>query len=60
MATSKLLAGDQVRTLDGRWIPVDGVEDSGKVEPVFNLQVEGAHTYFVRAPGSDVATTIVG
>jgi len=44
---SNLVPGDMLRTLDGGWIAVEGVEDSGITEPVFNLQVESAHTYFV-------------
>jgi Pretoxin HINT domain len=51
VAAAKLQPGDELRTFDGGWIAVESVEDSGVVEPVFNLHVEGNRTYFVQLPG---------
>lgn len=34
-----LVCGDRLRTDGGEWVRVESVENTGKVEPVFNLQV---------------------
>jgi hypothetical protein len=47
----ELRLGDRVLLESGNWLPVDGVADSGRVETVYNLEVEGDHTYFVGDPG---------
>jgi len=49
---SRLTAGTELRTAEGRWAPVASAE-TRRVEPqeVFNLTVEGLHTYYVQAPG---------
>jgi hypothetical protein len=46
----ELRVGEQVLLKSGRWLRIDGVADSGRVETVYNLEVEDEHTYFV---GSD-------
>jgi hypothetical protein len=43
----ELVAGDRVLLKSGDWLRVDGVADGGRVETVYNLEVEGDHTYFV-------------
>ena len=47
-AAAELKSGDELRTSDGGWTAVGSVSDNGEVEPVFNFQVAGLHTYFVR------------
>lgn len=42
-----LQIGDLLQMHDGNYIPVEGVADSGRVETVYNLEVEDYHTYFV-------------
>ncbi len=37
---------------------VESINLSQEIEPVFNLQVEKGHTYFVLLPGSDVAVLV--
>ena len=46
----ELKAGDLVRTLDGT-ARVEGIEP-GEVQPVFNLDVAGGHTFFVGNDGA--------
>lgn len=45
----RLQPGEMIRTEDG-WVPVKAVEDTGRYETVYNLEVEEHHTYFVGAP----------
>jgi RHS repeat-associated protein len=47
-AAAELHAADELRTASGGWIAVGSVVDKGNVEPVYNIQVAGLHTYFVR------------
>jgi len=42
-----LTIGDRVLLEDGQYLGVEGVADSGRVETVYNIEVEGDHTYFV-------------
>ena len=42
-----LEAGDVLLSHDGLRLPVEEVADSGRVTTVYNLEVEGCHTYFV-------------
>jgi hypothetical protein len=53
-----LFPGDCLCTDSGEWVKVESVEDSGKIEPVFNLQVEDCHTYFVSTSDADVAVLV--
>ncbi len=46
----ELATGDLLMSHDGQWTPVESIADSGEEAPVYNLRVEGYHTYFV---GSD-------
>ncbi len=46
-AAAELRPGDSLRTASGGWIAVGSVVDNGQVEPVFNFEVAGLHTYFV-------------
>jgi hypothetical protein len=48
-ATKDLRPGDCLLTDTGSTICITEVSDNGDVEPVFNLHVQGAHTYFVGA-----------
>jgi hypothetical protein len=43
--------GDVVLSDDGQLLPVERVEHTGQVETVYNLEVEGTHTYFVTGEG---------
>jgi hypothetical protein len=45
----QLQPGDWIRT-DNGWVEVGGVEDTGRVETVYNLAVADHHTYFVGTP----------
>ena len=47
-AAAELRPGDSLRTASGGWIAVGAVVNNGQVEPVYNIQVAGLHTYFVR------------
>jgi hypothetical protein len=49
--------GDELRTPDGSTEVVADLFASGDVEPVFNLCVEGAHTYFVA--GDDTGSFVL-
>jgi intein/homing endonuclease len=40
----ELQPGDLIRTLDG-WVPVKGVENTGRIETVYKLEIEDDHTY---------------
>jgi len=42
-----LKVGDELASEDGRWLTVEGVEDTGRDEAVFNFRVGDFHTYFV-------------
>ena len=44
---AELCAGDELRTASGGWIALGSVVGDGHVEPVYNFQVAGLHTYFV-------------
>jgi YD repeat-containing protein len=46
-AARELRIGDEVRLMGAGWLSVEGVADSGRVEAVYNLEVEDDHTYFV-------------
>jgi hypothetical protein len=41
--------GELIRTDDG-WVAVKSIESTGRVETVYNLEVEDDHTYFVGKP----------
>ena len=42
-----LQPGDEVRLLTPGWQRIDANVDTGRTETVYNLEVEGDHTYFV-------------
>jgi len=42
-----LRIGDLLVSRSGQRIPVDGIVDSGRIELVYNFEVENDHTYFV-------------
>jgi hypothetical protein len=50
-AARKLNVGDPLLSPDGSPVTVTKVEDLGEIVPVYNIQVEGAHTYFVSPEG---------
>ena len=56
-AAENLNPGDQLRTSAGGWTAVGSVLDKGEVEPVYNFEVAGLHTYFVRN-GNEVAVLV--
>jgi len=43
----ELQAGDQLASLDGSWLAVDSLTDSGLLTTVYNFRVSDYHTYFV-------------
>ncbi len=49
-AASLLVPGDLLRGHDGRWTPVESVEDGGEDATVYNLRIDEYHTYFVGSP----------
>ena len=53
-AAAELRPGDSLRVASGDFISVGSVVDNGQVEPVFNIQVAGLHTYFVCNEAGDV------
>ncbi len=42
--------GDELRSHDGQWVPLDAKEFSEALIPVFNMRVAEDHTYFVGSP----------
>jgi hypothetical protein len=59
VATIDLRPGNLLRTSTGEWRRISHVEDNGEVEPVYNLQVAEARTYYVREPnGRDVPVLV--
>jgi hypothetical protein len=46
-AAHELKPGDQIRLMEPGWVTVEEVEDTGRIETVYNLEVEDDHTYFV-------------
>jgi hypothetical protein len=49
LGASELRVGDWLRTRDGSLVSVEGVEETGDVESVYNWRVADYHTYFVSA-----------
>jgi hypothetical protein len=47
IGTTHLKKGDLVRSHDGEWIGIEGWEDTGELDLVYNLEVSHDHTYFV-------------
>jgi len=43
----ELRAGDEIRLMGKGWTTVEGIADSGLITTVYNLEIEGDHTYFV-------------
>jgi len=43
----ELKPGDQLASLDGPWLAVESVLDSGLLTTVYNFRVSNSHTYFV-------------
>jgi hypothetical protein len=54
-----LAVADELRTQNGAWLKIQKTEESQSMESVFNLQVEGDHTYFVVLPASRQAAVLV-
>jgi hypothetical protein len=48
---SSLTTGMELLTSSGEWVRVDGVDDTGDWEVVYNLRVADHHTYFVGNEG---------
>jgi hypothetical protein len=44
---SELRPGDLLATNSSQWVEVEASRSTGKIEPVYNLQVADFHTYFV-------------
>jgi hypothetical protein len=53
-----LCSNDELRTHQDAWVAVHSVTDSGIDEPVFNLHIDEAHTYFVFLPKLEVAVLV--
>jgi hypothetical protein len=47
---AELRPGQELRTGQGGWVKVGEVVDTGRSAPVYNLEVEADHTYFVGDP----------
>ncbi len=52
-AARELAIGDVLLSHDGQHVLVDGVADSGRIETVYNVEVEHDHTYFVGDDGTE-------
>ena len=46
-----LSIGDVLVSHDGQRVEVEGIADSGRIETVYNFEVEDDHTYFVGGEG---------
>jgi hypothetical protein len=55
--TGEVNIGDEMLTATGDLVPVTDKFDNGDIEPVYNLHVAGARTYFVGTPGVLVHNT---
>ena len=51
MPAIELRIGDLLQSSDGKYLPVEGIADSGRVETVYNVEIEGDHTYFIGEVG---------
>ncbi len=49
VAAHFLEIGNELQSIDGSWVKVEGIAPSGRVETVYNVEVEDCHTYFVGA-----------
>jgi hypothetical protein len=47
---AEIKAGEELRTGERSWVCCDGVENTRRAEPVYNIEVEEDHTYFVGDP----------
>jgi hypothetical protein len=47
VSAGELREGDWLWTLEGRWVRVEEVYDTGELETVYNLRIADYHTYFV-------------
>lgn len=47
ITASELQFGDRLLTSEGEWIGCEGIEDTGRIQTVYNFEVEDSHTYFV-------------
>jgi hypothetical protein len=54
IAANQLSVGDWLLTLDGRWIRVDDLLNTGDFATVYNMRVAEYHTYFVGTDGAAV------
>ncbi|MCR3749675.1 colicin D domain-containing protein [Lentzea californiensis] len=54
LLAKEIRAGDQLRTDTGVVTAVTGTRAWAEERPVFNLTVDGVHTYYVSAAGQDV------
>ncbi|MDP2311740.1 MAG: polymorphic toxin-type HINT domain-containing protein [Pseudomonadota bacterium] len=52
IAAAELRTGDLVPTADGGWLTVAGVDWVQETSTVYNLVVEGSHTFFVGEEGA--------
>ena len=46
-AAHQMVAGDHLRSHDGRWVALEAVEGGQEAAPVYNMRIAGYHTYFV-------------
>ncbi|HEY1190682.1 MAG TPA: polymorphic toxin-type HINT domain-containing protein, partial [Gemmata sp.] len=46
-AAQELRPGDELALMAPGWVKVEGIEDTGRIDTVYNLEVEDDHTYFV-------------
>ena len=46
-AAGDVRPGEHLLSHDGRWVVVEALEDTGRIETVYNLHVAECHTYFV-------------
>ncbi len=53
-----LHVGQRLHTPEGAWARVASVGGAGRTEPVFNLRVQSAHTYFAGATSGDLVVLV--
>jgi hypothetical protein len=46
-AAGDIQPGDQLLSHDGRWVAVEALVNTGRIETVYNLRIAECHTYFV-------------
>ncbi len=49
-AAGEIETGEELRSYDGQWIPLDSKQLTDRIDTVYNMRVAEDHTYFVGSP----------